>query len=268
MKLFLVLAFLFISSVQANEYLETPSFQAVAAKVQDLRLKYSAKDVLIVLDIDNTLLRAKQSLGSDQWFEWQSQAITNRTSEASYSSIEELLNAQASMYQMSSMALTEPTLPETISSFQSAGHKLFLLTSRSPILRNVTERELKKNKLWFGQSSIMKGIPEEIQEVPFKNPVSFMNGIFMTAGHHKGEALDYLVKKAGRRYKAIVFVDDLERHTKRVYEVFNTKPETEIVTFRYSMEDFRVENFKQGSKTEVLGQANDLTQLTRKVFKN
>jgi hypothetical protein len=221
-----------------------------------------------VLDIDNTLLRAKQSLGSDQWFEWQSEAISNGTGDASYKTFADLLNAQSNFYQLSSMALTEATLPQTLLTFQNAGHQMFLLTSRSPGLRNVTERELKKNQLWIAKNSVMKGIPEEFLEVPFKNPVSFMNGIFMTAGHHKGEALDYLVKKSGKRFKAIIFVDDLERHTKRVFDVFNAKPRIEILTFRYGMEDNRVQAFKNGSKSEVLNQAQDIAELTTRVFRN
>lgn len=266
MKLFLVLSLLFITNAWSSEYLETKTFNDVSAKIQELRTKYSPRDILIVLDIDNTLLRSKQALGSDQWFEWQSQAITNRTSEASYATFDDLLKAQAGMYQLGSMLLTEQILPQLIAGLQKGGHPMFLLTSRSPGLRNVTERELLKNQLWFAATSIARGVPNEFVEPPFKLPVSFMNGIFMTAGHHKGEAMDYLVKKSGRRLKAIVYVDDLERHTKRVYEVMSVKPDLEVVTFRYGQEDERVDTFRRSSKAEVLAQGRELSTLVRKLF--
>ena len=34
-------------------------------------MKSDPEHVLLVLDIDNTLLAMNQDLGSDQWFEWQ-----------------------------------------------------------------------------------------------------------------------------------------------------------------------------------------------------
>lgn len=266
MKMIIVWLFLIQLPVWASEALEVPSFQDVELKVRELRSKYSARDILIVLDIDNTLLRANQSLGSDQWFEWQNEAITKGTAEASFKSVDELFKAQANYYQLSSMSLTDASLPQITSALQTAGHHMFLLTSRSPILRNVTERELKRNKLWFSQSSPMPGIPEEFQVAPFKNPVSFMNGIFMTAGHHKGEALDYLMRRSGRRYKAVVFVDDLERHTKRVYDLLSAKPNLEVLTFRYSKEDPRVETFRSGPKSLVQQQARELAQYINRTF--
>jgi hypothetical protein len=265
---FVLLTFLLVSSSWAHEYLETKTHVDVYNKATELKAKYGARNVLIVFDIDNTLLKAKQSLGSDQWFEWQAEAIKQSSSDASFRTFDELLKAQADFFQLSSMALTEPVLPQAVTALKSSGHQIILLTSRAPDLRSVTERELERNRLLFADSSIMNGIPYQFMEAPFKNKVSFMNGIFMTAGHHKGEALAYLLKKSGKTYKAIIFADDHERHTRRVYETFSNSVNTEIVTFRYSKEDETVAAFKASPKSTINAQARSLIQTSLQIFKN
>ncbi|MFZ4715548.1 MAG: DUF2608 domain-containing protein [Bacteriovoracaceae bacterium] len=261
----LVLLFLFsISNSWSHEYLETKTHIDVYNKSNELKLKYGGKNVLIVFDIDNTLLKAKQSLGSDQWFEWEAEAI--KTSSANFRTFEDLLKAQVDFFQLSSMALTENFIPQMVQSLKKNGHSIILLTSRSPDLRSVTEREFQRNNLWFADSSIMGGVPHSFIEHPFKNKISFMNGIFMTTGHHKGEALAYLLTKARKHFKAIVFADDHERHTRRVYETFSNLPNIEVVTFRYSKEDEAVTAFKQGSKSHVNAQLQALLQTSKQIF--
>lgn len=268
MPQFVLLFLLLISSSWAHEYLETKTHVDVYNKANELKAKYGARNVLIVFDIDNTLLKAKQSLGSDQWFEWQAEAIKQASSDASFRTFDELLKAQADFFQLSSMALTEQVLPQAVTALKNAGHQIILLTSRAPDIRSVTERELERNKLWFADSSIMNGVPYLFIEAPFKNKVSFMNGIFMTAGHHKGEALAYLLKKSGRIYKAIIFADDHERHTRRVYDTFASSTNTEIVTFRYAKEDETVAAFKASSKSMINAQTRNLIQTSLQIFKN
>lgn len=113
----------------------------------------------------------------------------------------------------------------------------------------------------------MNGIPHSFIESPFKNKVSFMNGIFMTTGHHKGEALAYLLTKARKHFKAIIFADDHERHTRRVYETFSNLPNIEVITFRYSKEDEAVAAFKGSSKSQVNAQLRALHQTSQQIFK-
>lgn len=264
---YFLLVCLFVSNVFAHEALETSTFIDVSRKAEELKTRYPAREILIVLDIDNTLLKTNQPLGSDQWFEWQSEAIKNNTSDASFGSFEDLLKAQAIFYSISQTSLTESIIPEIVSGFKRSGHNIFLLTSRSPDLRNVTERELKKNNLWFADQTIMRGIPQDIQELPFKNPVSFMNGIFMTSGHHKGEAMQYILRKAGGRYRAIIFVDDHLKHTTRVNETMTKISGLEVITFRYGKEDSKVSQFKAGSKMMYQNQVRNLFYTINNIFK-
>lgn len=266
MKLIL-LSFLFVFQVSAHEALTTDNHADVVKKATELSAKYGAQKVLVVFDIDNTLLKARQPLGSDQWFEWQSDAIAKKTPEAAFATFDDLLDAQANFYAMSKMDLTQPDLPQLVAALKQNGHTIFLLTSRSPSLRNVTERELLRNGLSFGDQTIMPGIPNEFLEAPFKMNVSFMNGIFMTAGHHKGEALAYLVKKSGKDFDAIVFADDLVKHTTRVGQTFAASERPEVITFRYGHEDANVLEFRNMPKEKINEDTKALVDHYKSIFK-
>ncbi len=266
MMKFILLSFVLVTNLFAHEALTTNDHADVVKKATELSARYGAGRVLVVFDIDNTLMKARQPLGSDQWFEWQADAIAKATPEAAFKTFDELLDAQANFYQLSKMDLTQSDLPQLVASIKAQGNSIFLLTSRGPGLRSVTERELKRNGLAFGDKTIMRGIPEEIVEAPFKQPVSFMNGIFMTSGHHKGEALAYLVKKSGKSFDAIVFADDLEKHTKRVGETFAASSQPEVVTFRYGKVDPEVANFRSSSKESINTQTKAIVNTVNTVF--
>ena len=49
----------------------TTEFATVVEQVDDFVKKYGTRNVLLVVDLDNTLLAMNQDLGSDQWFTWQ-----------------------------------------------------------------------------------------------------------------------------------------------------------------------------------------------------
>ena len=68
----LFLGFLLLSSqLYASEALTTSSMDEAFAKVEEKSLQYGRENVLMVFDIDNTLLTTTTDLGSDQWFSWQ-----------------------------------------------------------------------------------------------------------------------------------------------------------------------------------------------------
>jgi predicted enzyme involved in methoxymalonyl-ACP biosynthesis len=60
-------------------------------------------------------------------------------------------------------------------------------------------------------------------------PVSYMDGIFMGAGQHKGAMLRTLLHKTNRLVKAVVFVDDTPKHCDRMHEAFGST-DVDLVT--------------------------------------
>src|SRR5215208_7004096 len=61
----------------ASELTDTEEFAEIGAVVVKYAHKIEPSRILLVLDIDNTLLAMDNPLGSDQWFEWQRYLIKN-----------------------------------------------------------------------------------------------------------------------------------------------------------------------------------------------
>ena len=58
---------------QADTWLrETNSLAYVVEDAENLAKTHGTERVLVVFDIDNTLMAMEQGLGSDQWYDWQS----------------------------------------------------------------------------------------------------------------------------------------------------------------------------------------------------
>ena len=158
MKILIYLVALFISqSLVAGVALETKKFTDIEIKTKEMIKKYGAKNVLVVLDIDNTILTMPQELGSDQWYTWQYTDCIKKQIKKDYcitNKMGELLRHMGNIFALSKMLPTEKTAPKIVKNMQAAGVKVFLLTSRSPDYRNSTERELRRNGYSFINNSI------------------------------------------------------------------------------------------------------------------
>ena len=98
-------------------------------------------------------------------------------------------------------------------------------------------------------------------------PVSYMNGVFMTAGLNKGIMLKTLLNKTNKKFKAIIFADDHKKHTTRMQAIMGGLKGVELSTFRYSKIDPQVEAFHKGDKKEAIAAWKNLREATSKAFK-
>ena len=181
------------------------------------------------------------------------------------------------------------------------GPIVFSLTSRAPVNRFATVRELKKNGIIFAGSDLDHKIfpsgffkscdpgtvrkeyifsPSEVKKFKLNRlsrDVIFKDGIFFTSGMHKGAMLRIILKKLSLKPSAIIFVDDKKKHTDGIQDAFvNTK--IEVVTFRYSKEDRRVDAFNKSDKKKVVNDwnvlnhafsfssTNEIKKLTKKIL--
>jgi hypothetical protein len=229
---------------------ETNQQQAIADHVYNLK-NVSSSDILVVYDIDNTLLAAKSEFGSYQWFSWQAQEIANRGENALAKNIDELIQLHSKIYAIAGMRLTEPTLPEIINNFQKNKISVMALTSRLPDSRQGTERELELAGLNLSLTSPGHSIAESFIPEGQTRMTNYQKGIFMTSGLHKGEMISFLLKKFNKTYKYIIFVDDQIRHTEEVFNQFINST-VDISTFRYGAEDLNVLAFKTSDKLEAI----------------
>ncbi len=265
-KLFLVLNLFFSFSLFAHEKLQTNDLNEVLTKVLQFETTSRGKN-LVVFDIDNTLIASRSELGSDQWFEWQSQLIANNDPHFRIvSTMPELVAFNTKIKTLVPTRLTQNDLPVIIQTLRQNKIPVILLTSRGPDLRDNTESILKDNGIWMSDLTFNKGFVDRFIPTGSKVEASFMNGIFMTAGMHKGEALKYILKYSLKKYEHIVFADDLERHTNRVYETFAAQAIPDITTFRYGREDVNVETFKNKDKSSLHNQFINFKTIIDQVF--
>ncbi len=271
--LFLALSLISFQAL-ASEALTTDSMDEVIAKVEEKSQQYGRENVLMVFDIDNTILTSVNDFGSDQWYTWQEKlsATPNCQPACVSNDFNELIAAQGLLYTIGQMKATESDLAVKLKALQAKGQKIILLTSRGPEFRSVTEAALAKNGMTFEKSTIGQAgkktstyIPYDIKKIEAAGlnqndvaaaglkearPVSFMNGVYMTAGQNKGVMLKVLLNRYKKDYKAIIFSDDLAKHVQRMQAIMGNI--SDVTTFRYSKIDPEVERFEAMDKTEMI----------------
>lgn len=294
MKITLLLLLTLCFNLYASEKLTTDSFVEIEKKVLSLGKKYGVKNVLVAIDIDNTLMYLPQNFGSDQWFYWQSKNCIGKKKAPDFcttTSFGELLDLQGKIFAVSNMLPTHYKTVDVVANLQKKGYKVILLTSRGKEFRSATYRALRMNNMWFKKSAIgpKGGFPSHYKPYNLKNlkasgitkeesivaklkkprSVSYMDGVFMGAGQHKGIMLKSLIHKTKTKFKAIVFADDHKKHTKSMHQIFTKKKGIELVTFRYSKIDPMVKAFKEkkSAKNKAINHYKEFQKTLNNVFK-
>ena len=257
-----------ISSVKV---VETQRFQDIAELSQQKVAAYSSENVLIVVDIDNTLLTSVSDLGGDIWYQWQRDllAIKPRPEQKVKCLFEDSI---ALLYELSPMQLTESDLPVQIQQWQNQGISLFALTSRSPNSRSATMRELARAKLDLNVTALsVPGQDTLLLHEYLPREMTYMQGVMMTSGMNKGEMLRYILDKTQRRFSAILFVDDSQKNVDNLYAEFKESSDLDMTIFHYT----KVEHDRLEAQGSILSQQQadqmaqqwfELNQLLNTIF--
>lgn len=275
-----------VESLESNET-ETANFSDVVERVQQEVACHGSDNVLLVVDIDNTTLAMDQPLGSDQWYNWQYNFIFQeiQSPDRVAKDLGELLGIQGTLFALGKMHPPEPELPPMIRDIQNSGCCSIVLTSRGPEFRNATERELKRNGYDYSASALEIAEPvrgsflpydknrpnvnglskEELDSLRDPRPISYSNGIMMTAGQHKGYMLRTLLARSKRTFRAVVFVDDHKKHTTRMTDAFKDSGIT-TACFHYVREQPNVDVFEKSDKKLVAKKWKQLSKTIRSVF--
>lgn len=274
----------------AGGAIETRDFAEVVGVAEKAIAQYGAESVLLVCDIDNTLLAMNGELGSDQWFEWQNYLLEHEpdSKDLIAASFDELLAAQGILFTLGKMHPPQPEIPDHIAALQEAGVDTLVLTSRGDEYRDATERELRANGYDFERSVLPVTSPPCGVYLPYDlsaigesgltaeeaalfrlsdepRGVSFGAGVMMCAGQHKGAMLLTMLARAERSYRAVVFVDDHGRHVVRVYDALARRG-IDVTAFHYKVEDTAVARFRYSDKEEVARNWKRLDKTLQAVF--
>ena len=108
-----------------------------------------------------------------------------------------------------------------------------------------TFRELRRNKFSFSYSAIgpAGGYIEPFAPVQDGRPSLYEDGVFLTAGQHKGQMLFALLEKTGTHMPAvIVMIDDKQKNLDAIKETFSALG-VPVHAWRYAGEDDNVREF-------------------------
>jgi hypothetical protein len=221
----------------------TDELQLVAELSLDLAKTYGGDQVLVVLDIDNTLLAMDQDLGSDQWYYWQK--ALQEDDPCSPLLVGDRLEVQGALYFVSAMHPTQPDAAQQVARMQEAGLKVIVLTARGPGFSLSTFRELRRNGFNFWQSAWppQKGFADPFVPEGGTRDAVYQDGVLFAAGQDKGLTLKTMLDKSGVPYpKLIVMADDKQSNLNQVMQAFAWSP-TRVQAWRYTREDATVEAF-------------------------
>ena len=230
---------------------ETNSFNEVATLINQKTQLYGHNKVLVVVDIDNTLLTSESDLGGDIWYQWQrgSLEIKPREDQIVACLFEDSISL---LYELGPMQLTEPELPQIISTWQDQSLTVFALTSRSPKYRAATERELLRAGIDLSKTALSpEGQKAPILRQSIPREMSYMQGIMMTSGMNKGLMLNYMLETMQQHFDAIIFVDDSQKNIDNLYEEYKTDSGLDMTLFHYT----RIEEQRLAQNGKVLTQA-------------
>lgn len=221
----------------------TDELQLVTELALDLAETYGGENLLVALDIDNTLLAMEQDLGSDQWFYWQQALAENDRCSSLYAG--DRFAVQGALFHASAMRPTQPDAADQLRRMQEAGLRVIALTARGPDYRLQTFRELRRNDMSFWPAAWppQRGYPEAFTPEGATRPVRYEDGVFFVAGQDKGAMLQELFARSGKPAPVLVLaVDDKQANLNDIMHAFSFKP-AKIHAWRYSREDEKVEAF-------------------------
>jgi hypothetical protein len=249
-----------------NLWAQTDDLGIVADKVLQLTRQLGAQKVLVVLDIDNTLLAMEQDLGSDQWYYWQKD-LADRDP-CSPMLVGDRFRVQGALFFASAMRPSQPDAAAQVRRIQDAGVTVIAITSRGPDYRLATFRELRRNGIsfWPGALPPQRGYPVEFIPEGGSRPARYEDGVFLTAGQHKGQMLKALLEKTGTPAPTVVVIaDDKDSNLRMMMETF-AGSDTAVHAWRYSREDANVAALDTAAAAGMWDTARPALQIIQDLF--
>lgn len=198
---------------------------------------YLKPNMLIVFDIDNTIIEPSQTLGSDQWFHHRMDQYIDYgyTKEVA---LEFALREWMAVQNITKVKLVEEGIDKIIADLQKKGYPVIGLTTRGLGMSTRTVHQLQSVGVDLEASAPYK------EEFHFMNGrgVLFRDGILFTANTDKGEALRKYLEQANYHPSSIMFINDKYSHIVPV-ATYTEKAGIPFIGLRYGYVDEKVKNF-------------------------
>lgn len=213
-------------------------------------LQERSPNTLFIFDIDNTILRPSQAIGSDEWVE---HSIKKKRLEgAGDADIErDVFDVLVAIYMLTRVRLVEKDTPLVINTLQKENYPLIVLTSRPNHVAIATAHQLKTLDIDIKKSAPIK-TKIFLQILP--KPIVFEDGIIYTWTQCKGKALLQFLKNLPLLPKKIVVIDDKQHHLEDIEkELFREYANTiSFKGLRYSGADAIVKGYDENIASKEL----------------
>jgi hypothetical protein len=244
LNIFLFIKILLINIGFISVVIAEPSSQIHEInKISEIN-KYVDSKTMVLFDIDNTILTAEQSLGSDQWFDYY---VNKNLSEGKdkNTAVNVALNEWRHIHKYTKVKPLERDTKEVIHSVQAKTPYVYVLSARSGATYKMSRDELTSIGISFNNNMNSK-IPSlqlyETVDSIYKNGL-ILAGITPNSG--KGGALKEFIKKSGiniKNFNKIIFIDD-KKHNVDDVATASADLGLSFIGLRYSAADVDVKNF-------------------------
>ena len=274
-----ILLFVFSQGLFANSTIITAnSFTEVNTLITNAK---SPANTLLALDDDDTLTMMPcpspnhcQYLGDPTWYQWQS-SLPEGSTDRVWKTTSDLLSINKLLFAMSSMPLTDPTIPSTLENADKLGVSTIMVTARGYDMISETENQLSQdNILSLMENGAIKtpsghiSFPGYYYPTPWNNnkprEIAYINGGLYVAGQDKGVMIKQFLEKTEQTNKisTIIFVDDTYQNDVDVANAYKNDPNVNVICVYYTRLKARKEAFltgKDASKLQALANQQWIT---------
>lgn len=196
--------------------------------------------VLLVYDIDDTLMETVSFFGGDTWYNWQmGRAMQHENGSEVRISEEDVLTCPFSkmgvFFDLGEAHPVEKTTVSVVNQLQQE-YDTLVLTSRSPDYRSGTQRILDGAGFNFVDASLLdkdQALYYQFDDGKSTRGVSYANGVVMSTGLNKGKVLRDILRRANKRYDAVFFIDDSHNNIVNMQKEWQ-EDQTELFIFHYT----------------------------------
>jgi hypothetical protein len=202
--LFLTLTWLTVpsSAHSAQPDLLIERITRFSSELERLTQDFTASD-LVIFDLDNTVFREVQMLGTDEWYTDEIKTLREELGLSREEAALRLEDLNMAVKSASRTKLMEPEIPGLIAQLQTRGVRVIALTARHPNLAPSTQRHLAQFGIDFSRTAPPCGnLPD----------VKYQKGVLFTAGATKGKVLSGFLAKAGFSPRRVAALDDRIHH--------------------------------------------------------
>lgn len=196
----------FISLTFAHEFKSIQRFNGV--------YQPDASGTLIVLDLDETVMKPKGLIGSEKWYDWLVKDIQHRKKITETEAHVIAMKIWGEKQNNLRMQLLDPLAAKWIQMRKKSGTPIIALTARRPEISEYTLRQLKKLSIQFSNDLFDKPIFDQTRT---ESTLWSRGVIFASENNSKGDVLTAFISQMKLKPQRIIFIDNYLHHLESVH---------------------------------------------------